>query len=114
MIAISGGILVGIIAPIFRSCGILRNVVLAAGAAVLVILTGMGLLHPDLRQGLASVEANRREYLFVLVCETPVLVLALVSSQRLKKLFWVGWGVHVVFTACVLIVVIWLAFFWHW
>ena len=59
-------------------------------------------------------EANRRQYLFVSACELPVLLLALVSLERRKKLFWLGWGIHAAFTACVVAVVIWLDFFWHW
>ena len=107
-------ILAGIAAPIFRRYGNLSNWTLAAGAATLVIFAGVGLLHPDFRQGLAAVEANRREYLFVLACEMPVLAFALASSGRPKKLFWLGWGIHVTFSTCVLAVVIWLEFFWHW
>jgi hypothetical protein len=61
------------------------------------------------------VNAYRREYLFVLACELPVLALALFSLRWLKKLlFWLGWGLHFAFTACILTVVIWLKFFWHW
>src|SRR5438045_8820336 len=73
-----------------------------------------GLTHPDLRQGLSAVEANRREYLFVLACESPVLALAFFSLRWLKTLlFWLGWGIHIAFTACISTVVIWLKFFWH-
>ncbi len=58
-------------------------------------------------------DANRREYLFALACESPVLALGLFSLQWLKKLlFWLGWGIHAAFTACVLTAVIWLKFFW--
>jgi len=41
-----------------------------------------------MRLGLATVEANRREYLFVLACETLVLLLALLSMRWLKRLFF--------------------------
>jgi hypothetical protein len=105
--------LVGIAAPLLRRCGKFASGAPAAGAATLVILAGVGLLHPDFRDGLAAVEANRREYLFVLACEIPVLAFALVSSGW-KKLFWLGWGIHAAFSACVLTVEIWLKFFWHW
>ncbi len=55
------------------------------------------------------------EYLFVLGCESPVLVLALFSLQWLKRLlFWLAWGIHAAFTGCVVTVVIWLKYFWHW
>jgi hypothetical protein len=44
-----------------------------------------------------------------------VLALGLFSLQGLKKLlFWLGWGIHAAFTACVLTAVIRLKFFWHW
>jgi len=106
-------ILLGIAAPLLPQYGKFASGALAAAAATLVILAGVGLLHPDFREGLAAVEANRREYLFVLAWEIPVLAFALVSSGR-KKLFWLGWGIHAAFSAYVLTVVIWLKFFWHW
>jgi hypothetical protein len=89
--------------------------VLAAGAALLIVMAGVGLWLPDLREGLAAVEANRKEYRFVLTCEIPVLALGLVSLGWVKKLtFWTGWAIHAAFTAFVVAVVIWLEFFWHW
>jgi hypothetical protein len=106
--------LLGIAAPLLRRYGKFASGALAVGAAALVIQAGGGVLRPDFREGLAAVEANRREYLFVLACEIPVLAFALVSSGRPKKLFWLGWGIHAAFSACVLTVVIWLKFFWHW
>lgn len=82
---------------------------------MLAIVAVAGLLHQDMRQGLATVESNRREYLFVLACETPVLLLALLSMRWLKRLFfWLGWGIHAAFAGCVVTVVIWLEYFWHW
>ena len=67
------GILIGIAGPLLRRYGKFASGALAAGAATLVILAYSGLLRPDFREGLAAVEANRREYLFVLACEIPVL-----------------------------------------
>jgi hypothetical protein len=108
------GILVGIVALFLRRCGRAGGVALASGAAMLIVLAIVGIVHPDPREGLATIEANRRQYLFVLACEIPVLVFALISLRQLKKLFWLGWGIHAAFTACVVSVVIWLEFFWHW
>ena len=109
------GVVACIVAPFLRRFGNARYVSLAAGAAALVLFAIIGLTHPDPSQGLAAVDANRREYLFVLGCESPVLVLALFSLQWLKRLlFWLAWGIHAAFTGCVVTVVIWLKYFWHW
>jgi len=81
---------------------------------MLVVLAIAGLLHQDMREGLATVEANRREYRLMLECEIPALALALASLRWQKKLFWVGWAIHAAFTALVVVIVIWLEFFWHW
>jgi hypothetical protein len=45
----------------------------------------------------------------MLECEIPVLALA--SIRWHKKLFWVGWAIHVAFTVFVAVIVIWLEFF---
>jgi hypothetical protein len=108
------GVVLGIAAVLLRRYGRASGMSLAGGASVLAILAVAGLAHTDAREGLATLEANRRQYLFVLACELPVLVLALVSLERFKKLFWLGWGIHAAFTSCVVAVVIWLEFFWHW
>ena len=108
------GVVSGIVAALLRRYGRASSMALAGGAGVLLVLAAAGLVHTDTREGLAAIEANRRQYLFVLACEVPVLVLALVSLERGKKLFWLGWGIHGAFTACVVAVVIWLEFFWHW
>jgi hypothetical protein len=108
------GVLLGILAALLRRYGRASAMALAGGASVLLVLAVAGLVHTDAREGLATLEANRRQYLFVFACELPVLLLALVSLGRRKKLFWLGWGIHAAFTACVVAVVIWLEFFWHW
>jgi hypothetical protein len=108
------GVVSGIVAALLRRYGRASSMALAGGAGVLLVLAAAGLVHTDAREGLAAIEANRRQYLFVLMCELPVLVLALVSLERHKKLFWLGWGIHAAFTSCVVAVVIWLEFFWHW
>jgi hypothetical protein len=108
------GIFAGIVAPLFRRYD-KAGVVLAGGAAVLLIVAIAGLLQQDMRQGLATVEAIRREYLFVLGCESPVVVFALFPIAWLRKaLFWLGWLIHLAFTAYVAMVVIWLKYSWHW
>jgi hypothetical protein len=108
------GVVLGIVSALLRRYGRVSGMALAGGASVLLALAAAGLVHTDAREGLATLEANRRQYLFVFACELPVLVLALVSLERRKKLFWLGWGIHAAFTSCVVAVVIWLEFFWHW
>jgi hypothetical protein len=60
---------------------------------MVVIVAVTGLLHQDMRNGLA---------------------LALLSLRGQRKLFWVGWAIHAAFTVFVAVIVIWLEFFWHW
>jgi len=62
--------------------------VLAGGAAMLVLVAVTGLLHEDVRDGLATVAANRREYRLVLACQIPVLALALASLQGARRCFF--------------------------
>jgi len=82
---------------------------------MLVIVAVTGLLHQNMQDGLATVEASRRQYRMVLECEIPVLALALLSLRwRQKMLFRVGWAIHAAFAVLVLAIVIWLEFFWHW
>jgi hypothetical protein len=108
------GVVMGIVAALLRRYERASGMALAGGAGVLLVLAAAGLVHTDVREGPAAIEANRRQYLIVLACELPVLVLAFVSLGRRKKLFWLGWGIHAAFTSCVVAVVIWLEFFWHW
>ncbi len=88
--------------------------VLAAGAAALMVMAIVGLATNDPRYGQGAVEDNQREYHFVLACQLPVLLLALISWKRFAWAFWVGWTVNLAFTAFVAAIVIWLEFFWHW
>src|SRR5947208_16605976 len=69
------GIFAGIVSPLLRVRTKL-GIVLAGGAAALTIFAAAGLMTADPREGLAAIEANRKEYLFVLACEVPVLILA--------------------------------------
>lgn len=87
---------------------------LAAGALLVLAFAGIGLLHADPRIGTAAMESNRKEYLFCLACQAPVLLLALFSWRRYKWAFWTGWGINVAFSLLVLWVIIELEFFWHW
>jgi hypothetical protein len=87
---------------------------LAAGAFAVLAVAAVGLVHVDPRIGLASIESNRRVYLFCLACELPVFLLALISWKRFKWAFWLGWGINLAFSLIVLAVVIELTFFWHW
>jgi hypothetical protein len=67
-----------------------------------------------MRDGLATVEANRREQRRMLECGIPVMTLALASLGWQKKPFWVGRAIHAAFTVFVAVIVIWLEFSWHW
>jgi hypothetical protein len=87
---------------------------LAAGAFGVLAVAAVGLVHVDPRIGLASIESNRRVYLFCLACELPVFLLALISWKRFKWAFWLGWGINLAFSLIVLAVVMELTFFWHW
>jgi len=108
------GTVTSMLAPLLRRSGPASGVALAGGASMLIFLAIAGLVHSDPRQGLAAIDANRREYFFILACEVPVLILALVSAKRGKMLFWVAWGIHAAFAACVVAILIWLEYFWHW
>jgi len=102
------GIFAGIAAPIFRQYGRAGGV-LAGGAAMLVIVAVTGLLHQDMRDGLATVDANRREYRLMLECDIPVMTLALAPLAEEALLGWPG----AAFTVFAAVIVIWLEFFWH-
>jgi hypothetical protein len=78
------GVVAAFVAPFLRRFGNAGSVCLAVGAAALVLFSVIGLTHLDLRQGLAAVDANRREYLFALACESPVLALGLFSLRWLR------------------------------
>jgi hypothetical protein len=82
------GIFAGIAAPIFRQYGRAGGV-LAGGAAMLVIVAVTGLLHQDMRDGLATLAANRCAYRLVLECEIPLLALALaVAPLPAEDAYW--------------------------
>jgi hypothetical protein len=102
-----------IVAPLLRRYG-KASVALAAGAGAVIAFCIFGVVFLDARTGQAAVEQNRKEYLFFLVCEIPVLVLALISRKRSHWAFWVGWAINVVLSLICLAVFIELEFFWHW
>jgi predicted cobalt transporter CbtA len=79
-----------IAAPLLRRYH-LRSPVLVAGACTVVVVAMVGLAHQDPRIGQAAIEANRRQYLYVLACELPVLILALISLRNSKWTFF-GWA----------------------
>jgi hypothetical protein len=91
-----------------------QAVALAAGAAMLIALSLFAFIHPDLRAGEATVESNWRFALLTPCCEAPVLALALILLPDRRKAFWAGWIIHALFTLWLIVVVVWLAFFWHW
>jgi len=104
----------GVLAPSLRRFARARSMALSLGAALMIVLAILGLTNPDPRQGLAAIEANRKEYHFLLACEIPVLAFAIASFGESRKVFWLGWGIHTALTAFVIFVVIWLKFFWRW
>jgi hypothetical protein len=87
---------------------------LALGAFAVLAVALIGLLHVDPRIGEAAIESNRRQYIFVVACELPVLLLALLSWKSFKWAFWLGWGVNATFSLFISVIVVWLEFFWHW
>jgi hypothetical protein len=107
------GITLMIAAPLLRRFQ-LRSPALAAGASAVLAVAVVGLARPDPRIGQAAIEANRRQYLFVLACELPVLVVALISLRHFKSAFWLGWAINLVLALYVAVIVVWLEFFWHW
>jgi hypothetical protein len=104
------GIFAGIAAPIFRRNG-KAGVVLAGGAAMLVIVAVTGLLHQQMQGGPATLEADRRQYR--MLRDTGAGARVAVTALA-KEDFWVGWAMHAAFTAFVAVIVICLEFFWHW
>jgi hypothetical protein len=91
-----------------------ESLALACGAAAVLSVAVVGLVHVDPRIGEAAIQSNRREYRFMLACELPVLVLALISFKYLRWAFWLGWTINVMFAIFVAVIVVWLEFFWHW
>ena len=107
------GISLMIIAPLLRRAS-MASFALAGGALAVLAVCMIGLVHVDPRIGLAAIESNRREYLFLLACEAPVFLLALISWKRFKWAFWLGYGINVAVSIFVLVIIVWLEFFWHW
>jgi hypothetical protein len=107
------GISLMIVAPLLRRYS-MASPVLAGGAFAVLAIAVIGLLHVDPRIGQGAIESNRKEYLFCLACELPVLILALISWKRFKWAFWLGWAINLTFSAVVFAVVIELVYFWHW
>jgi hypothetical protein len=102
-----------VVAPLLRRYQ-KASAALACGASVVLVVVIIGLAHSDPRIGQAGIEANRRQYLLVLACQLPVLVLALISLRSFKWAFWLGWAINLVFASCLTVIFVWLEFFWHW
>lgn len=107
------GVIIMIVAPLFRRYH-KASPMLAVGAATVLAVAVVGLAHTDPRIGQAAIEANRRQYLYVLACEMPVLILALISFKYFKWVFWLGWAINLVFALYLTVIIVWLEFFWHW
>jgi len=102
---------IGIAAPLFRSLRS-RMLALCASFAIVLMAYSYTVSSPEAVGGAASV-ANRRQALFIVACESLVLLFAAIASRR-KAMFWLGWASHVLLTVLCVTVVIWLEFFWHW
>ena len=100
-------------APLLRRSGA-ASPILAAGASIVLGVAIIGLVKVDPRIGAAAIESNRKDYIFMLVCELPVFVFALISWKRFKWAFWLGWAVNAAFSLFALAIIVWLEFFWHW
>jgi hypothetical protein len=107
------GISLMIAAPLLRRYR-LASPALAGGASMVLAFAIVGLAHSDPRIGQAAIEANRRRFLFVLACELPALVLALISLRYFTSAFWLGWAINLAFALYLTVVAVWLEFFWHW
>jgi hypothetical protein len=107
------GIALMIAAPLLRRYR-LAAPALVGGAATVLAVAIVGLAYSDPRIGQAAIEANRRQYLYVLACELPVLIFALISSKHFKWAFWLGWSINLLFALYLAVIVVWLEFFWHW
>lgn len=113
MILLVLGVCLMLAAPLLRRYQ-LRSPAMVPGASAVVAVAVVGLAHQDPRIGQAAIEANRRQYLFLLACELPVLVLALISLRYFKWAFWLGWTINTIFALYLAVIVVWLEFFWHW
>jgi hypothetical protein len=91
-----------------------KSLARAAGAAAIVALAFFGLAHSDPRNGLASIETDRRFYLLFLACELPVLALALILLRPSQWAFWLGWSINLALALYLTAILLWLEFFWHW
>jgi hypothetical protein len=107
------GMALMLLAPLLQRYRV-ASLALAGGACLVLIFSLVGLLDVDPRIGLGAIESNRKEYLFFMVCEAPVLMLALLSWKIYRWAFWVGWGINAAVSLVVLWVFIELTFFWHW
>jgi hypothetical protein len=102
-----------VVAPLLRRYQ-KASAALACGASVVLVVVIIGLAHSDPRIGQAGIEANRRQYLLVLACQLPVLMLALISFRFFRWAFWLGWAINLVFALYLTVIFVWLEFFWHW
>jgi hypothetical protein len=107
------GVSLMVVAPLLRRYQ-KASAALVCGASVVLVVVIIGLANWDPRIGQAAIEANRRQYLLVLACQLPVLVLALISLRSFKWAFWLGWAINLVFALYLTVIFVWLEFFWHW
>jgi hypothetical protein len=111
----TGGMLLGVLAPLGRRHRSLAPAALTVGTVLVLAYALFDLWHPDIRAGRAAVDSNRRFDLFTLACELPAALLASVAWARSQKLcFWLGWTLNVGYGVWFAVVLVWLEFFWHW
>jgi hypothetical protein len=107
------GISLMIVAPFLRRFN-KAPLALAGGAFAVLAAAAIGLVHVDPGIGQAAIESTRKGYLFSLVCELLVFILALISWKRFKWAFWLAWGINLAFSILVLAIFVEIEFFWHW
>ena len=107
------GVGVALLSPLLRRWG-KSSTALACGTGAVLAVAIVGLAHADPRIGTAAMDANRRQYLFVLAFELPAFILALISLRHSKWAFWLGWAINLALAGCVTAIIIELEFFWHW
>ncbi len=110
-----GGLLVTVMAPLWRRSRKIASAMLAVGALAVLACAMFDLIYPDVRLGQAAIAANRRFELMTVTCEASVLALALLSLMRPQKMsFWLGWVINLGYGVWLTVILIWLQFFWHW
>lgn len=107
------GVSLIVLAPLLRHYR-MASPALAIGALVIVVFASVMLARLDPRMGQGALESDRKFSLVFLAWNLPVVILALLSWRWSKWMFWVGWAIGLGFSVWITVVLMWLAFFWHW